>query len=475
MRPLICLCILLVSLFSCTRNESGGENNLLIDPSFISSSFKDKSVITIGADSHYSLLPLIVANRGYKASAPINNGEQSSKFNLSVESQTSLLLSRLARGEYSVVILPLFEYLHHRSSIADSYPQIFYLCGWSNGLHGIFTKTLSAQRITDLAGTTIHTVEESSAYHLTRFMMQQSNMPPDSVNWEYVKDENSLTRILARGSYETVAAGMPKLKNPKNVLTTKQVSRFIPYVAVTTGKQIIASELTVRETIASINKGNALLLNDSNKSLSIIKEAGIENETANLSLKFFLPASYNENLSFFGIEQKLSPDIYDLLYYDRLSNESADVRPMHAYHSLFVTEPLLSTELEESITRLKRPEFETPNGIPSPLISISLPVSESTKITAVAQKNALLRAAKLHAMMPQTAAEISFIPAENSSSPYFVRRHLENTTRYIREEELFDTLPSIDYRTLSAIENRRYEGPYAEYDQIIINLLESGE
>lgn len=465
------LLLLCLSLFSCSDTPGSRSQNLLVDSSFINRLFADTPLLVVGSDTPVSLTPILLANGGYTTGDKSYIKERAGEIKLVHERQIRLLLSRLQSGEYQVVILPLFDYMKHRDTIADASPVIFYLSGWSQGIHSLRSYNTSFSSLDDISGRSILTIQDSSAHHLVQLFMQQRNLPPDSINWKFADSHKSLTKLAKSNEFDAIArSGIPGKKHPP-VISSRQASRFVPYVAVTTRTHLLSLSARITLFINGSLYGNMMLSSHPDKARSILETSHFSDEEIALTMQNFLPSSYAENLAFFRMTETYKPDIYQLLYYTVLAPEKSEVRPNRALHSLFDTSHLNTADIDALFLTLPRPDVN--NGKSQEqlhLFSLFVPVHESRSISSAAQIRALKRAGTLHALMPSASLEFSFLPSEDSRYTYSTRSIVEQAVRYVGREDLFSRTPSIDSQTLKDIEKRRYDGPYGSEDYIVIRF-----
>ncbi|MFW5807879.1 MAG: hypothetical protein ACOCWH_02360 [Spirochaetota bacterium] len=462
--------LLILACTGCTQNGTDSTSHLMVDTSFIVSTFDTDEFTRIGGDSIHPLLPVLTANGGFETADASYTGENGGSFMCEVENEPSLLLTRLAREEYDIAVLPLQDYLAYRDLIASSYPIVFCLTGWSNGAHSIVSYNSELTTIRGLPGRTVLAVEQSASYHLASFFMQQLSIPPDSINWIYAASRRELARNLEKSEADASESTNGIVQDGRTILSTADLPRFIPYVALATRKYMLTHKSELSHFIHSVLYGGHMLSTDPEGAIETLSRAGVPSADIAEAISAFLPTTYRENASFFGLSNEYRPDINTILYYDLLAPEKSRVRPKRAYHSLYDTDMLTTTAIDMDFADADRPAATLPDGERFLLFTVAVPLSDSTDIDTAVQKRALSRAGALHALAPSAEVEISFEIQQDSAVSYHVRMYLERAALYARKNDIFQHAPSIDYQTMYQIEKGRYDGPFAAQDRLIIRF-----
>jgi hypothetical protein len=458
--------IIVFLLFGCTSNVSTVDNSIYIDSKYAISADKIDNKLSIAGDSLSAILPFVIANKGYKTAPDSYTSEKELDVTLSVESSTELLINRLNKDEYDLIILPFYDFLFNYNTYKKKQPVIVSLVSNSNGRHGLYSTNSTQIPFNSISGKTVSTVKGSASYQLVRFFMQQYKMVPDSVNWDFVDNKAELQKKMESSNNNLIAGESFDLKNTTWIVNSSQIPRFIPFVLIANRNFTIIERDNLTKLLNTQFYGSRFLIEEKNSVLDELQEYGIETEIH--TINSIVPSTYSDNSSFFGIEQNNQISIYNLLNIELLAPESYRTRPSITYHGI-ADSSIISESVIDSEFRNFTPNRFT-NRLETTTFTVTAELDETGNLNNSNLNKALNRAEILNKLIEADEIVISFTPKLNSNAPYTVRRILENSVRYAVRNSSLNIKPTADYSIISRIERRQYEGPYSETDTLLINV-----
>lgn len=355
-------------------------------------------------------------------------------FRFAIEKEIHSLYSKLSKGDYHLLVLPLYEYLLIRDEYKD-HTVFSFVAGWSYGSHSLVTNK-EGLTLDRFSGQRIAAATHSSEFQMARFLTQLNGVTPDSINWQLVKSSKEALELLKNGNVDAAAINfesIPKAGKFNTLASSREAPFLIPYVIVTREIFPLKHPDEFQQILSTLIEAGKIIKYKKKETIAAIKKSNIQDAEAEKMAGNFLPASYYDNYIFFIRPNEDAVNIEDIIEPGSLLPASRGALSSKAIHSYYSTLPLV--KLHESSPRLANRFYQ--NFYPgssftehnsSRIFSFAVKEEKTEKsFLSPAQRRELGKISKLSYLFPSAQIRLEY----KTMGP-----HVEEAYRYLRSHAL---------------------------------------
>ena len=467
------LLIIFILSCSCSQPFSSQKPDNTITKSLITESLNGKSELSVIVNSYEQNIPIIYANGGFQTTSNSFMADKEISVSISQQQSAKQSLTLLLAGKANIAIMTLFEYLDARELKNDDSTVIFMLTGYSTGCHAVVANSPFLQPA-DLKGQKVALVKNSAEHILLDFFLKNNNVTPDNIQTIYTNTSQEALDLFK--SKEAQAAALSSyIDTPESILiSTRDASELIPYVAVTTDSFLLSYPELISDFTAAIFTAGAKFSGLSNDFSSLAKSGLIPEQFArNEILKITRPASHSDNMKFFSIDDTASTDINTLLNLSQLLPAQFYEQTTKSVFSLYTPLVIENIDLPNRIKNVSLTGLYAPRSPAYPLFPIPIPFEDNNwEITSFHERK-LAKITEIAALFPSSVIRLSYVPNRNANSRYAAEQRISVCSKRLYQIMRKRTNLRIEtnYASISAVNSSSYSGPYEELSTVLVEIM----
>ncbi|MDA3901459.1 MAG: ABC transporter substrate-binding protein [Spirochaetes bacterium] len=466
------LLIVLLTFTCCSPPLSSDQTDGTITKSLIVDSLAPKKELRTGVNSFDQNIHLIFANGGATTATDSFFDKKGISVRLTEEENTQTLFNQLLADDIDIAIMPLNEYMYERAQKNNDSTTIFLITGHSTGHHSVHIHP-QYNPPEKLKGKKIALVANSSEQALLDLYLKSNLIAPDSIERIFTNSSKEASELFNANEVEAAALSTAGTPAETAVITTRDASLLVPYIAVASNKLLLSQTELLTMFAEGMLEANSALFSHSRPSSLITTDMLPSHVNQARLLQTITPASFKDNLNFFSISNNGDPDINTLLNISQLLPPRFYEQTTKTLFSLYT--PLIAEliDLPSHIKNRTTSQYYPARSPQLPLIPIPLPFEDDGwEITSFHERK-FTKIKEIASLFPSSVIRLSYIPNHSASSRYTAEQRISVCSRRLYQvlRDRSNLRIETNYSSISSVNSSNYQGPYAEKSSVIIEIM----